>query len=791
MIRNCLKILTILILPVWLVGQTVVGEWDSYTSLLTIRDILIQNDRIYGASSGGLVVFDLAQEKFDVYGLPDGLSKVDVACIAKDNHGKIWLGMSSPDGAINIWNPETKTVEKIFDETILREKLTSVSSIVFYEDQAFVAYQQNVDWGVLHFKQKGDSYEYKDFYHNFPVEISSINALNVINDSLWVSTSSGLIYTALNHTDFKPDTVWKKVPFYGSSNVTNAVVCEGKIVADYGSIIYRVADQTVVNNTLNRTIRSLTVDSKGRLIASTSAGVFRLNSDQSWTQISSDEVLKTIAGDGEILWGGTLAKGLWYSDANTGRYFTPNTLLDNIYTTLFVDDDGQLIAGTNNGISFHTDKGWYNIRKEYYGVKIHDHLEDNWNYFVADTIAYTLSGRIYTLLKRKRDGDFFASLYGAYLSAERGGGLLRFNLNDLANYTVYDTTNGKLAASEGRGGNDSYLGIACLAFDKSENLWIANQYAQNDSVVAVLAPDDQWYHFSIAESHNYLSYHITAIEFDSEGRVWFGALVHSSVVAPSAGGIIVLDYNGTLGDKSDDKWYWISTSDGLANNSIFELRFDHEGELWIMNAGGIQRATVASNFPTAYFSWIEPAVLTSIPFAKECRIRVDGVNNKWIATVGSGVKVYTHDGVWLNDVEGFTTNNSGILDNTILDIAFDSPKGLAYLATTKGISIYKSPYAACGNKYKELKIFPSPYKIPSAEPMVIDELLQNSEVKIMTLDGTVVRKLTTSNGNVYGEQAFWDGRNEKGRLVSSGVYLCLAFTPDGDATIAKFAVIRK
>ncbi|MFA4838661.1 MAG: hypothetical protein WC703_04200 [Candidatus Neomarinimicrobiota bacterium] len=791
MMKSRLKILTILLLPVWLAGQTVVGEWSSYTSLLTIHDILAKQEMIYGASSGGLVVFDLHQDQFDVYGLPDGLSKVDISCIAEDKFGKIWLGMSSPDGAINIWNPETKTVEKIFDETILRENLTSVSSVVFYEDQAFAAYQQNVDWGILHFKQDGDSYEYMDFYNNFPEEISSINALNVINDSLWISTGSGLIYTDLNHTDFKPDTVWKNVPFYGSYNVANVVVYKENIVANSGSIIYRVADRSVVNNTLNRTIRSLTVDSEERLIASTSTGVFRLNSDQSWMQISSDDVLKIVTSSDGTLWGGTAAKGLWHFDTDAGKYYTPNTLLDNIYTTLFVDDDGQLVAGTNNGISFYTDKGWYNIHKEYYGVKIHDHSEDNWNYFVADTISYTLSGRIYTLLKRPSNGDFFASLYGAYLSAERGGGLLRFNPDDLANYTVYDTTNGKLAASAGRGGNDSYLGIACLALDKSENLWIANQYAQNDSVVAVLAPDDKWYHFSIAESHNYLSYHITAIEFDSEGRVWFGALAVTSATAPSNGGIIVLDYNGTLSDKSDDEWYWISTSNGLANNSIFELAFDHEEELWIMNAGGIQHATVASNFPSAYFGRIESAVLTSIPFAKECRIRVDGLNNKWIATVGSGVKVYTHDGVWLNDVEGFTTNNSEILSNTILDIAFDPPRGLTYLATTKGISIYKSPYASYGNQYKALKIFPSPFKIPSTKPMVIDELLQESEVKIMTLDGTVVRKLTASAGNVSGQQAFWDGRDESGHLVSSGIYLCLAFTPEGDATVAKFAVVRK
>jgi len=183
--------------------------------------------------------------------------------------------------------------------------------------------------------------------------------------------------------------------------------------------------------------------------------------------------------------------------------------------------------------------------------------------------------------------------------------------------------------------------------------------------------------------------------------------------------------------------------------------------------------------------------LTSVAFAKECRIRVDDLNNKWITTVGMGVKVYTYNGIWLNDVEGFTTHNSGLLSNTVLDVAFNNQKGLVYIATSKGISIYKSPYAVYGKQYRSLKIFPSPYRIPDQQPMIIDGLLQDSEVKIMTIDGTFIRHLTSLKGEVIGQQAFWDGKDHRGRYVSSGVYLCLAYTKDGDTTVGKIAVIRK
>ena len=74
--------------------------------------------------------------------------------------------------------------------------------------------------------------------------------------------------------------------------------------------------------------------------------------------------------------------------------------------------------------------------------------------------------------------------------------------------------------------------------------------------------------------------------------------------------------------------------------------------------------------------------------------------------------------------------------------------------------------------------------------MTIDGLLQDSEVKIMLLDGTFIRHLDPRDGEVAGQQAYWDGRNEQGKLVSSGVYIFVAYTPDGDTITGKIAVVR-
>lgn len=782
------------LLPVISFSQAVVGEWDSYTSVLNVRDVIVKSNYVYGASSGGLVEFDRSTQQFKTYTIRHGFTRNDIQCLAEDKFGRLWLGMGFPDGEINIWNTETKTVEQFFSEIDFGDKLTSISSIAFRGNAAFAAYQLNVDWGISYFKTSGTKYHYKDRFESFPTEISDINSLTVIGDTLWVATNTGLLFADLNQIDLKPSSAWQKVDFPASGYSSNVVSYEGMILANLGSALFQIEGNqaNLYNDSFTLDINLLITDNSGILYATTNGGVYRYFSGL-WKNVLSGSTTKCAFDSNDVLWGGSDSKCIWTYFDETLRYYTPNTILDNIYTALWVNEDGNLMAGTQKGFSMQTPDGWYNIRGLTNMISIHDDSERDWNQFVADTIAYslTLDGRIYNLM-RNSSGVFFAPLYGSTQRYLRPGGLLEFNPGDLENYLVYDTTDQKLAASAGKGGSDYYFGIGYIALDENDNLWIANQYAQNDNVIAVLTSDNHWVHFNITESDGYLNYHTTSIIFDDKGRVWFASEVHGGdSPSPAAGGIIVLDHNGTISDKSDDEWRWITTSDGLADNAVYSLAFDLEDNLWIMTSAGIQRAVLSENFPGRYFSQIDPAVLTSVPFAKECRIKVDGLSNKWISTVGSGVKVYTHNGIWLNDVEGFTTGNSGILSNYVLDIAFDSDDGIVYLATNKGISIYKSPYAVFGDEYRELKIFPTPFEIPLARPLVIDGLLQESDVKIITIDGTFVRHLSYIDGDIIGQQAFWDGKDHRGRYVSSGVYLCMAYTKDGDTTVGKIAVIRK
>ena len=123
------------------------------------------------------------------------------------------------------------------------------------------------------------------------------------------------------------------------------------------------------------------------------------------------------------------------------------------------------------------------------------------------------------------------------------------------------------------------------------------------------------------------------------------------------------------------------------------------------------------------------------------------------------------------------------------DVTFDSEDGLAYIATDKGVSLVRIPYANEKKSYKSVGIFPSPFRIPNDKPLTIDGLKDNSSLKIMTLNGMLLRSI--SNSEVNGYQAYWDGRDEKGQLVGSGVYLITVYDNKGVFSMEKVAVIRK
>ena len=114
---------------------------------------------------------------------------------------------------------------------------------------------------------------------------------------------------------------------------------------------------------------------------------------------------------------------------------------------------------------------------------------------------------------------------------------------------------------------------------------------------------------------------------------------------------------------------------------------------------------------------------------------------------------------------------------------------MAYIATNLGVSKFKIPFATEIKKTNQIDLFPSPYRIPSQYPLTIDGIPEKSSIQIMTLNGTIVATIDANQINGY--QAFWNGLDDNGNFVGSGIYLILIISQKHKTSIMKkLAVIK-
>ena len=66
----------------------------------------------------------------------------------------------------------------------------------------------------------------------------------------------------------------------------------------------------------------------------------------------------------------------------------------------------------------------------------------------------------------------------------------------------------------------------------------------------------------------------------------------------------------------------------------------------------------------------------------------------------------------------------------------------------------------------------------------------DSDMIVMTLDGKVIKKVENRGLSIDGDQLSWDGRDDKGFYVSSGVYLLALYGPNGSNSMEKITVIN-
>jgi hypothetical protein len=317
-------------------------------------------------------------------------------------------------------------------------------------------------------------------------------------------------------------------------------------------------------------------------------------------------------------------------------------------------------------------------------------------------------------------------------------------------------------------------------------LWVANAYSTNKNApIHVRNVDNIWRSYGSSETSEKISQSPISLAFDNWSRLWFGAFKAEEAnlgVYPD-GGIFVLDYDGVAIQPSS--FFWESI---LSNTTIWSIGFSNNRLYYLTTTGlnyfdinNSQNPVVGENL-YSYFP--------NISFGGGSKVKIDKQGNIWTSSTTQGIHVLLENTTYWPTINGLRQNNSPLLSDEVYDIDFDEDRKLAYIATSKGISVLKIPFGESYDGYDKVKIFPSPFKLNKHEFLIVDGLPFNSSLKILTLDGMVIRDIKSKGLSVDGDQLKWDGKNNSGEYVASGVYLISIIGSSGENTFEKITVIR-
>ncbi len=366
-------------------------------------------------------------------------------------------------------------------------------------------------------------------------------------------------------------------------------------------------------------------------------------------------------------------------------------------------------------------------------------------------------------------------------------GLYEFQDAKLTHY--YNKDNSILEGAVDRGnilGND-YVLVHSLFSDKSGSLWILNSQTQNNSIIEMKDGKLVNHNHSELMANGHSLSAMRGLTKDSQGALWFvNDFYETPAIAryqPETDEIKVYRKPFANQDGTDISLYYIRC-----------IQEDQEGNIWIgtdqgpfylssqektTDAPSLTQVKVPRNDGTNYADYLLSGVdITGIA--------IDPANRKWLGTNNNGIYLISADN--LSQIHHFTTSNSPLLSNTVESLAINNETGEVYIGTDKGLCSYMSDATTTNEEMNTDNVwaYPNPVKPDYTGLITVTGLSFDADVKIVSSNGSLVNQ-GRSNGGTY----TWDGNDQKGRKVASGIYMVETATSTGEqGTVCKIAIVR-
>ncbi len=238
-------------------------------------------------------------------------------------------------------------------------------------------------------------------------------------------------------------------------------------------------------------------------------------------------------------------------------------------------------------------------------------------------------------------------------------------------------------------------------------------------------------------------------------------------IGTESAGLVKFYFGESLNDSSDFYWTVFNTDNSpLLNNSIQELMFDDNGNLWIATFNGV-------NLFDTENKWRKfESNLSSIVHPNVYDIAIDPDGFVWCATGGGLTQ--------LNPRTGRSANNysisTGLPSNEVKCIEINKRNGDIWAGTSLGlVQIYNREVNF--GKFNVL-FYPNPFKYNLHSEITFGNIPGNAEIFIFDISGSLVSKLQNSLIRPDGIVK-WAPVNLSGEKLSPGIYPFSVVLKDG------------
>lgn len=738
------KIILLMVVIVVNVKSQEIGSWKNFTDMKDVTAVVKTENGAWATTTGGVFFYDEATAEFLGITKSEGLKSQILNTISIDTEKKIWVGATN--GVINIYDTKTAELSVVLDILNSDKTKKGINGLFSFGDSIYVASDFGIS--VIH----SGTFSFDDTYLKFGNFPSEIKVKNIFKDNLlYACTEAGVAVQIEGTTNLLAPESWRTFLLEEDIPVQSV----NKIVK-FGNEILLATNKGIYNFNegvweakyfQNVDILDMKVY-ENILYALSSHTLYAYDGSESASLFVNTEVhFNSVDVESHEIVVGT-EKGIFIGSDNDFVQIFPDGPEANRFNGLSVDLNGNLWSGSGKdnlgkGVYMFDGNKWTNFNKNTEPV------------FPFDDFPKTFAGN---------NGKVYFCSWGRGFIEYDGGKMIN-----------YKDDNSPL---NGIRGFPDFIVVSSVQTDSKKNAWILNYWSDPAEPLSVLTADSVWHSYSFNNPVITNSDLLETMVIDQYDTKWFTA---------ENKGLYFFNENGTFEDESDDDYGRLTTSDGLTSGGITSLAVDKRGELWIGKNPGIN-ILVSPSQP--YSSQIID--LRAFRSQLITTIAVDAINRKWIGTKDDGVYVVTPEGSEV--LAHYNSLNSPIPFDDIKSIAVDEKNGIVYIGTDFGISSIKTSSVAPKETLEEMFVYPQPFLIDDGEKkLTIEGLVKDSEINVYTINGVLIRKLIAgSDSSPGGNLAFWDGRDNDGNLVSSGVYVIVAF--DRDATNvgkSKVAVIRK